>query len=114
MDLQDWFTDSIESPPGPNDKPCELTVTLKALHSSLKPGGRVFFRSAGLAPWYLELYKRLGFEVECVHQREIGSKLPIDRVQMYVWPSSFFLPPSALLPPVPPLPPPFHPSFSFH
>ncbi|GAA5888436.1 hypothetical protein JCM6882_008619 [Rhodosporidiobolus microsporus] len=80
MDLQDWFPDTVNQP---STKPCELTSTIKALHTALKPGGRVFWRSAGLTPWYIELYRREGFEVECVHQREIGSKKPIDRVNMY-------------------------------
>ncbi|GAA6037709.1 hypothetical protein JCM8097_002300 [Rhodosporidiobolus ruineniae] len=83
MDLQDWFSDSVATPPKAGDKPCELTATIRALHTVLKPNGRVFFRSAGLAPWYLELYKREGFDVECVHEREIGSKIPIDRVNIF-------------------------------
>ncbi|KAK4052298.1 hypothetical protein OIO90_004379 [Microbotryomycetes sp. JL221] len=103
MDLQDWFKNSLVNshPPtsatlnGPADvnatstfkppvePPCDLTMTIRALHTALKPGGRVFWRSAGLEPWYVELYKREGFKVECVHQREIGSKIPIDRVNMY-------------------------------
>ncbi|GAA5862038.1 hypothetical protein JCM8547_001566 [Rhodosporidiobolus lusitaniae] len=83
MDLQDWFPDTVANPPAPGSKACELTATIEALKTALKPGGRVFFRSAGLTPWYLELYRRAGFKVECIHQREIGSKIPIDRVNMY-------------------------------
>ncbi|GAA6014576.1 hypothetical protein JCM10207_001650 [Rhodosporidiobolus poonsookiae] len=83
MDLQDWFPDTVSTPPVPPAH-CELTSTIRALHTALKRGGRVFFRSAGLAPWYLELYRREGFEVECVHQREVGGKdKAIDRVNMY-------------------------------
>lgn len=36
-------------------------------------------------PWYKELYLREGFKVERVHVREVGSKIPIDRVNMYVF-----------------------------
>lgn len=45
-------------------KPCDLTLTIRALHQALAPGGRVFWRSAGLKPWYCELYEREGFRVE--------------------------------------------------
>ncbi|KAK4048434.1 hypothetical protein OIV83_004780 [Microbotryomycetes sp. JL201] len=102
MDLQDWFKNSLatshpptsatlngkadvdsSSPFKKSEPPCDLTLTIRALHKALKPGGRVFWRSAGLEPWYVELYKREGFNVECVHQRDIGSKIPIDRVNMY-------------------------------
>ncbi|BGP19890.1 hypothetical protein JCM10213v2_008021 [Rhodosporidiobolus nylandii] len=66
MDLQDWFPDTVTGLPlpSPSAKPCELTATIRALHTALKPNGRVFFRSAGLEPWYLEIYRREGFEVE--------------------------------------------------
>ncbi|GJN90988.1 hypothetical protein Rhopal_004002-T1 [Rhodotorula paludigena] len=84
MDLQDWFDNTVEDPPAPGlSKKCELTSTIRTLHTALKPGGRVFFRSAGQEPWYLELYRREGFKVECVHKRPIGGKEPIDRVNMY-------------------------------
>jgi len=78
MDLQDWFPNSLAQPV--SAPPCALTLTIRALHQALSSGGRVFWRSAGLTPWYIELYKREGFRVKCVHQRKIGSKIPIDRV----------------------------------
>jgi betaine lipid synthase len=65
--------------------PCDLTLTVRALHSSLSKGGRVFWRSSAMDPWYKELYLREGFKVERVHVREVGSKIPIDRVNMYVF-----------------------------
>ncbi|GAA5839181.1 hypothetical protein JCM9279_002619 [Rhodotorula babjevae] len=84
MDLQDWFPNTVDAPPpSPSDKPCELTSTIRTLHTALKPGGRVFFRSAAQVPWYLALYRREGFKVECIHKREIGGRLPICRVNMY-------------------------------
>jgi betaine lipid synthase len=82
MDLQDWFPNTVATPPAAGAKPCELTQTIQTLKMALKPGGRVFFRSAGQEPWYLELYRREGFRVECIHKRPIGGKDPIDRVNM--------------------------------
>jgi len=83
MDLQDWFDNTVTSP-SKSTKPCALTETIRAFHGALVKGGKVFFRSAGMKPWYLELYRRVGFEVECIHERPIGGKVPIDRVNMYV------------------------------
>ncbi|GAA5930792.1 class I SAM-dependent methyltransferase [Sporobolomyces koalae] len=85
MDLQDWFDNTLASKVGDSEsrKKCALTETIRALHAALVPGGRVFFRSAGQKPWYLELYKREGFRVECIHERPIEGKEPIDRVNMY-------------------------------
>ena len=82
MDLQDWFPNTVVTPPAAGAQPCELTQTIQTLKIALKPGGRVFFRSAGQEPWYLELYRREGFRVECIHKRPIGGKDPIDRVNM--------------------------------
>ncbi|GAA5964164.1 hypothetical protein JCM3765_005359 [Sporobolomyces pararoseus] len=83
MDLQDWFDNTVSGSPQAKSKKCALTETIRALHNSLVQGGRVFFRSAGQKPWYLELYRREGFKVECIHERPIGGKEPIDRVNMY-------------------------------
>ena len=89
VELVTGFPNTVDAPPPrpPSDKPCELTATIRTLHMALKPGGRVFFRSAAQVPWYLALYRREGFQVECIHKREIGGKEPIDRVNMY---SSFY------------------------
>lgn len=76
------FPNTVDSPPARGSKPCELTQTIRTLRNALKPNGRVFFRSAGQEPWYLELYRREGFKVECIHKRPIGGKIPIDRVNM--------------------------------
>ncbi|KAK4700778.1 betaine lipid synthase, partial [Phenoliferia sp. Uapishka_3] len=84
MDLEDWFPNSLAySEAESKSKPCELTATIRALHNALAPGGRVFWRSSAISPWYQELYRREGFKVECVHARPIGGKIPIDRVNMY-------------------------------
>jgi hypothetical protein len=44
----------------------ELIKTIKAIHRALKPGGRVFWRSAALEPWYAALFAQEGFEVEAI------------------------------------------------
>jgi hypothetical protein len=84
MDLQDWFDNTVSPSSKSKSKTCALTETIRALHGALVQGGRVFFRSAGQKPWYLELYRREGFMVECIHERVIGGKEPIDRVNMFV------------------------------
>ncbi|KAM0746256.1 hypothetical protein T439DRAFT_360574 [Meredithblackwellia eburnea MCA 4105] len=84
MDLQDWFPNSLDWTEEKLKKtPCELTKTIRALHNALAPGGRVFWRSSAIKPWYQALYEREGFKVECVQARPIGGKVPIDRVNMY-------------------------------
>lgn len=84
MDLQDWFPNSIlPKKEQSTSKVCELTSTIRTLHNSLKPNGRVFWRSSAINPWYAELYRREGFEVKRLQERVIGDKTPIDRVNMY-------------------------------
>lgn len=84
MDAQDWFSNSLsQSAQEIEDSPCDLTLTIRAVHNSLPRGGRVFWRSSAMFPWYEALYRREGFSVERLQVREIGSKIPIDRVQMY-------------------------------
>lgn len=91
MDHCDWFPNSLK-PLKKGEKaipsPCDLTLAIRALHNSLKPNGRVFWRSSAMKPWYAELFAREGFAVERIHAREIGSKIPIDRVNMY---ASFYV-----------------------
>lgn len=60
--------------------PCDLTLEIRALHTALRPKGRTFWRTSAINPWYAELFRREGFAVERVHAREIGHKIPIDRV----------------------------------
>lgn len=97
MDAQDWFDPSIEagqsaahdlpktqSLADAPEKPCQLKLMIAEFARVLKPGGRVFWRSAAMRPWYAELYKRAGFVVEPVSIREVGTKVPIDGVNMCV------------------------------
>lgn len=63
--------------------PCDLTLTIRALHNSLPKGGRVFWRSSAMFPWYEALYRREGFSVSPIQVREIGSKVARDNVNMY-------------------------------
>ncbi|MCJ1390514.1 hypothetical protein MMC18_003374 [Xylographa bjoerkii] len=71
MDSMDWF----------NPKDTEALTQIRALNYALKLGGRVLLRSAGLRPWYISGFERLGFSA-----KRVGSRLPgtcIDRVNMY-------------------------------
>ena len=87
---QDWFDNSIaatsasaatQSVTDADVQPCELTRAIRSLHRALKPGGRAFWRSAGQAPWYVELFERNGFKTERISAREIGGSQPIDNVK---------------------------------
>ncbi|KAI1743307.1 hypothetical protein F4680DRAFT_456926 [Xylaria scruposa] len=71
MDSMDWFD------PGSNAAASQITK----LNRALKMGGRVMLRSAGLQPWYLKEFARLGFVTKCMGSREGGAC--IDRVNMY-------------------------------
>jgi betaine lipid synthase len=68
---------------GEGDKPCELRQAIRALKRALRPKGRVFWRSAAMQPWYARLFEEEGFEVERISVREVGTKKPIDGVNMY-------------------------------
>lgn len=71
MDSMDWF-----NPTGP-----EAAIQITALNRSLKIHGRVFLRSAGLRPWYVPVFERLGFVA-----KRVGARMPgkcMDRVNMY-------------------------------
>ncbi|KAI1177325.1 hypothetical protein F4777DRAFT_596729 [Nemania sp. FL0916] len=71
MDSMDWFD------PGSNAAASQITK----LNRALKMGGRVMLRSAGLQPWYLKEFSKLGFATKCMGSREPGTC--IDRVNMY-------------------------------
>jgi betaine lipid synthase len=70
MDHLDWFS----------AKDAEDEIT--AVHLKMKQGGYCFWRSAGKAPWYNELFQKVGFKVELCQVRE-GETMFIDRVNMY-------------------------------
>lgn len=96
MDAQDWFDPSSEGGHGHPDLPavqsitakpetdCQLTLMVREFHKVLRPGGRVFFRSAAMSPWYTKIYQREGFEVEPLGVRTVGTQKPIDGVNMCV------------------------------
>ncbi|KAI1872037.1 uncharacterized protein JN550_004240 [Neoarthrinium moseri] len=71
MDSMDWFD------PGSNAAGAQITK----LNRALKMGGRVMLRSAGLKPWYINEFEKLGFVAKCMGARE--GKACIDRVNMY-------------------------------
>jgi betaine lipid synthase len=70
MDHLDWF--SVE----------DATAEISAVHKKMKKGGYVFWRSAGKAPWYNDLFEKLGFRLQRLQVRE-GETMFIDRVNMY-------------------------------
>ena len=67
MDSMDWFD--------PQGSAAESQV--RALNHALKIGGRAFFRSAALRPWYVEVFEGNGFAARCVGRRTKG--MCIDR-----------------------------------
>lgn len=71
MDSMDWFD------PGSDAAASQIAK----LNCALKMGGRVMLRSAGLKPWYLKEFAKLGFVPRCMGSREPGTC--IDRVNMY-------------------------------
>jgi betaine lipid synthase len=52
------------------------------VNRSLKIGGRVLLRSAGLRPWYVAVFEKLGFVGKRVASREVRGTCT-DRVNMY-------------------------------
>lgn len=72
MDSMDWFT-----PTGP-----EAAAQVLAVNRSLKAGGRVLLRSAGLTPWYIRVFEAHGFSAKRVAAR-IPEGTCTDRVNMY-------------------------------
>ncbi|KAF8446920.1 3-amino-3-carboxypropyl transferase [Terfezia claveryi] len=75
MDSMDWFTPDLTS------QDSEARTQIRHLNRALALNGRVFFRSAGLKPWYTRVFEQTGFEC-----RRVGTRLPgacIDRVNMY-------------------------------
>ncbi|KAI1421844.1 hypothetical protein F5Y12DRAFT_666083 [Xylaria sp. FL1777] len=71
MDSMDWFDPESDA----------ATSQITKLNRALKMGGRVMLRSAGLKPWYLKEFGKLGFVTKCMGSREEGTC--IDRVNMY-------------------------------
>lgn len=71
----DWFPPSKGADAPKKTKsfapPCELTLAVKVLHRALKSGGRVFWRSAAMKPWYTEIFEEQGFQVEPISVRQL-------------------------------------------
>ena len=63
MDSMDWF----------NPQGTEAATQIAALNRALRFGGRVFLRSAGLRPWYVPIFERLGFSARRVSARMPGT-----------------------------------------
>lgn len=63
MDSMDWFD--------PNSDAAASQV--EALNRALKLGGRVLLRSAGLKPWYVSVFEKLGFSTHRVAARLPGT-----------------------------------------
>ena len=79
MDSMDWFPH-----PTANDQKglSAATIQVQALNRVLVTGkGRVLLRSAGLRPWYIDVFESTGFTCKCVGRRDAG--MCIDRVNMY-------------------------------
>lgn len=73
MDSMDWF----------NPSGSEAQSQCRAVHRALKIGGRVLIRSAGLNPWYIEVFEREGFVGKRVACRSEVRGGCTDRVNMY-------------------------------
>lgn len=73
MDSMDWFT--------PGDG--QATAQIEKLRKALKMGGRVMLRSAGLKPWYVEEFDRLGFSC-----KRVGCRVPGSCIDRSVFPAS--------------------------
>ncbi|KAI3334025.1 hypothetical protein F4824DRAFT_222373 [Ustulina deusta] len=71
MDSMDWFDPESDA----------AMSQITKLNRALAMGGRVMLRSAGLKPWYLKEFAKLGFVTKCMGSREDGAC--IDRVNMY-------------------------------
>ncbi|KAI2641040.1 hypothetical protein GGS21DRAFT_502767, partial [Xylaria nigripes] len=71
MDSMDWF----------DPESTAAVSQIMKLNCALKMGGRVLLRSAGLKPWYLKEFEKLGFTTACMGSRVDGAC--IDRVNMY-------------------------------
>lgn len=52
-----------------------------ALNRALKRNGRILLRSAGLKPWYVQVFEEAGFSANRVAARFPG--MCVDRVNMY-------------------------------
>lgn len=63
MDSMDWF----------DPKGTDAREQIRRLNMSMKVGGRVMLRSAGLKPWYVDVFEEEGFVAKRVGTRNPGS-----------------------------------------
>lgn len=63
MDSMDWFDPNSDA----------AAIQVEALNRALKLEGRVLLRSAGLKPWYISVFEKLGFSSQRVAARMPGS-----------------------------------------
>ncbi len=63
MDSLDWFA----------PKSAEAATQVQAINRALKLGGRVLLRSAGLKPWYIQVFEENGFVARRVNARFPGT-----------------------------------------
>lgn len=76
MDHMDWYS-STEA------KDLEaLKATIRATRRAMPVGGRAYWRSAGLHPFYADLWATEGFRTERLSARKLGAEQPIDEVNM--------------------------------
>jgi len=59
----DWFDPSSS----------EARSQIRRLNASMKVGGRVLLRSAGLSPWYLKVFEEEGYGIKRVGTRNPGN-----------------------------------------
>ncbi len=63
MDSMDWFDPHGDA----------AAMQVEALNQALKLGGRVLLRSAGLRPWYVSVFEKLGFRAQRAAARLPGT-----------------------------------------
>ena len=78
MDSQDWFSPSNRAHVD------ELKECIRAVRRAMPVGGRAFWRSAAIHPWYADLWATEGFRTERLSTRAIEGQTAIDAVNMYV------------------------------
>ena len=71
----DWFDSGNDA----------AAIQIQALNHALKLGGRVMLRSAGLRPWYVAVFDRLGFSTQ-----RVAARLPGTCIDRSVWSTPYF------------------------
>jgi len=71
MDHMDWFQEA------------EAREEISMVYRTVAKGGEVYWRSSARNPWYNTIFQEVGFQVQALSVREPGTKVPLDRVNMY-------------------------------